>query len=430
MLETYNLADDYVDAAAEQSLIAAVAARPSLYWKLLDLLPSAAFAAEAAAWEAVTGAIQQERVPQLAQTWPAAIDAEAVATQLADLFLRRQIASAHERSAQALRDRTRPARDVAGLLEEEAGRIQAAVRELRECQLQWGTDLAAAVLSEAETRRRRREETGKAVMGISTGLTRFDEMTNGLTAALYVLAGAPGMGKTTLAVQLAVHAAYQGVPTVYVTYENSPSNIILKAVCARARVPASSVERGFGEPAKLQVAAYEMRGALQHLAVVEGTSRLKVSEVRARAFQVMNRFQAERCLIVFDYLQRAAHAGGYADVRHNVSAIAGDLRDLANRLGSPVLALSSQNRSGGNYGANDGDTANGSARLDSLKESGDLEYGADLVAFLKRSAKRTAAEPARAVDLVIAKNRHGDIGSIPLIFKADVGVILEEARGR
>ena len=103
----------------------------------------------------------------------------------------------------------------------------------------------------ADAEARQREQTGKAVMGISSGLPRFDEMTNGLSAALYVLAGGPEMGKTTMAVQMVVHAASQGVPVVYVSYENSPSNIVLKAISARARVAASAVERGYRRPCEV-----------------------------------------------------------------------------------------------------------------------------------------------------------------------------------
>jgi replicative DNA helicase len=89
-------------------------------------------------------------------------------------------------------------------------------------------------------------------------------------------------------------------------------------------------------------------------------------------------------------------------------------------LQSPILALSSQNRSSGAYG-----NGGGSAALDSLKESGDLEYSADSVLFLKRS-ERAVQDPARAVDLVVAKNRYGAADmTLPMIFRPDLGRLRE-----
>ena len=66
--------------------------------------------------------------------------------------------------------------------------------------------------------------------------------------------------------------------------------------------------------------------------------------------------------------------------------------------------------------------------LDSLKESGDLEYAADAVLFLIEALERQVLPPARAVDLVVAKNRQGDIGKIALIFRPDLGTLREERR--
>jgi replicative DNA helicase len=94
------------------------------------------------------------------------------------------------------------------------------------------------------------------------------------------------------------------------------------------------------------------------------------------------------------------------------------------QLRSPVLALSSQNRAQGNYGH-----GKGAAALDSLKESGDLEYAADAVLFLTAAdaTEQHVVPPARAVDLTIAKHRHGEIGAVSLIFRPDIGTIREEA---
>jgi len=108
-------------------------------------------------------------------------------------------------------------------------------------------------------------------------------------------------------------------------------------------------------------------------------------------------------------------------VRERVDMLGGLLRELAQGLHSPVLALASHNRSAGNYG-----NGKGTAALDSLKESGDLEYAAAVVLFLTEAQERCATPPARAVELTVAKNRHGDTGKVGLIFRPDLGTMREE----
>jgi replicative DNA helicase len=128
--------------------------------------------------------------------------------------------------------------------------------------------------------------------------------------------------------------------------------------------------------------------------------------------------------VVVDYLQLWAKVAedlrGNFSVRERVDMLGGLLRELALGLRSPVLALASQNRSAGNYGS-----GKGSAALDSLKESGDLEYAADVVLFLTEAQERMATPPTRAVELTVAKNRHGDTGKVGLIFRPDLGTMRE-----
>jgi replicative DNA helicase len=234
------------------------------------------------------------------------------------------------------------------------------------------------------------------------------------------------MGETTLALQLAV-AATKEVPVVVVTFEHAPANLTLKLLCARAGVNLRDVQRGYADLAKLRRAAETWEPVAQRLAVVEGSSQLTVAQVRAQARRAMRQHQGERCLVVVDYLQLWAKVAedlrGNFSVRERVDMLGGLLRELALGLRSPVLALASQNRSAGNYG-----TGKGSAALDSLKESGDLEYAADVVLFLTDAQEHLATPPARAVELTVAKNRHSETGKVGLIFRPDLGTMREKAR--
>jgi replicative DNA helicase len=343
-----------------------------------------------------------------------------------DLHQRRLLAAIQERLAQALFDETTPATDIVVLLEEETLRAHSALRNTTAGRLQWASALLPQVLADAEARRLQREATGSAVLGVPTGFAQLDNILSGLNEGLYLLAGAPGMGKTTLALQVAA-AATTDVPVVVVTFEHAPANLTLKLLCARAGVNLRDVQRGYADPAKLRAAAEVWEPVAQRLAVVEGSSQLTVAQGRAQARRAMRHHQAERCLVIVDYLQLWAKVAedlrGNFSVRERVDMLGGLLREMALGLHSPVLALASQNRSAGNYG-----NGKGTAALDSLKESGDLEYAADVVLFLTEAQERMATPPARAVDLTVAKNRHGETGKVGLIFRPDLGTLREEAK--
>jgi replicative DNA helicase len=259
-------------------------------------------------------------------------------------------------------------------------------------------------------------------MGILTGISKLDELLNGLEPGLlYVLGGGPGVGKTTFALQVSVKALLAGVQVFYVTYENSPSSLILKAVCARAGVPARDIERGIAHASQLanfKTAASELQPVMQGLITIGGNTSLQMGEVRAKIVKTRrSSIEHPSCLVILDYLQRAAMTQGYEETRRNVSSLVGQLRDLANYLQSPVLALSSQNRAKG-YASRD---------LDSFKESGEIEYTGDTAMFLN-SSERSAVPPGVAVELTVKKQRFGPLGSVQLIFRPDIGVFRDEEK--
>jgi replicative DNA helicase len=425
-MHTYRLVDDFVDAGAEQALLASLVNITSLYWELLDLLTPDIFPTLADTWQALVLALETDQSPNIPADWLPALDPYATAHRLVDLHQRRLLAAAQERLAQALFDATTPATDIVTLLEEETLRVQAVLRNDTAGRLQWASALLPQVLADAEARRQQRETTGNAVLGVPTGVAQLDSLLGGFTEGLYLLAGPPGMGKTTLALQIAA-AATRDVPVVVVTFEHAPANLTLKLLCARAGVNLRDVQRGFADLAKLRMAAEDWQPVAERLAVVEGSSQLTVAHVRAQARRALRQHQAERCLVIVDYLQLWAKVAedlrGNFSVRERVEMLGGLLRELALGLHSPVLALASQNRSAGNYG-----NGKGSAALDSLKESGDLEYAADVVLFLTEAQERLATPPARAVELTVAKNRHGETGKVGLIFRPDLGTMREEAK--
>ncbi len=286
--------------------------------------------------------------------------------------------------------------------------------------------ILADVLASAEGWRAERERTGRPATGLPTGIPRLDKLLGGLEQGLHLLAGPPGVGKTSLAFQIALRVAREA-PVIYVSFENSTSSLLLKGLCARGGLDSVAIRRGRGDLEALSTAAAELAPSLERLTLVEGDASVSVAHLRGLARRARERFGAQPCLIVLDYLQLMAKVcrdlRGLSETRLKVDTLGGELISLAKRLSSPVLALSSQSRAAGNYGRGGGDAA-----LDSLKESGDLEYAADVALFLTEDRERNLNPPARALDLTLRKHRNGPTGKVPLVFLPDRGTFQEEAR--
>lgn len=420
-----HLADDFIDATAEAGLIAAIAADRPLFFRVADQLPPGAFTGEAGAWEALREAIEADKPFAVPDGAEPAGNIEAAIERLAELHRRRQLADVIEGAAQGLADNTKSARDVATALEDDASRISSTTRDGQVGAIQWVADLVPDLLADAAARRQRQEETGRPCLGIRTSIGRLDTMLGGLNPGLHLLAGAPGVGKTSLALQIAMSAARE-IPVVYITYENAPANLALKALCTKAGVGEQDVRKGWADVAKLERAAAEWTQIADRLALIDGHPDLEVADVRARVLQAMHRHQTDQALVVIDYLQLMAKASnGLRDlgtIRERVERLAAELRAMVTRLNVPVLAVAAQSRQA-NYA--DG---KGNAGLDTLKESGDLEYGADTVLILhgaKDRAGTPAMDPFRDVDLTVAKNRHGPTGKVELVFDPVRGVLTE-----
>jgi replicative DNA helicase len=417
--ERYDLQSQYIEPELERRLLAACAAEPEVLRTCAGRLTPDAFPAEQEAWLALAAAAQTgagiEPLP-----WTPSAEPLEDAARLADLLARRHVAALLETGAGALHGE-KPGAEVLADLERLAGAARLALQVDRAGCLQWGTDLLAGVLETARERRAERERTGRSILGIPTGFPALDNALNGWMPGLHLLAGAPGMGKTSLALQVALHACKQpDTSAVYVSFENSLQNLAEKALAAQARTSSQHIARGMADLAALQAAGAALRPALARLALLEGTPGLTVGTIRGAALEARRR-HGGRVLVVLDYLQTAARGRGQ-ELRLAVGDLLLELRGLANSLEVPVLALASQNRAAGQYG-----NGGGSAALDSLKESGDAEYSCDTALFLKPGEKRTVSAGARAVDLVISKNRNGPSGlSVPLVFRPDHGIFREE----
>jgi len=431
-MQTYREAAEFTAPDLEAGLIAAIRYNPALYWETRDLLPTDPLDAFAVHWKPFhdlataieDGAGFHAREAELPLPLAGELDGaspapdpHAAAQALGELYQRRSMAGFLQEGLTRQRDGETTADLMEWILEKGAA-VQESIAATRPGGLVWGADLEHLVMGLAK-KALASKESGRATLGTPTGLADLDRTLNGLNPGLYVLGGAPGVGKTSLALQWAMKAAEE-VPVVYVTYENSPSNLTLKAIGRLAKVPPADVERGQADLAKLQEGAAAFGNIAHRLAFVEGNQRTTTAYIQGQARQAMARHGARRCLVIVDYLQRMAHASGYGTLRENVSALTLGLRELATRLDSPVLAISSLSRGVNNY-AHPG--------LEALKESGDLEFTADVVLLLGKREEALGNGRRRMVDLEVAKNRFGEAGGkVGLSFDTALGGFGEEAR--
>jgi replicative DNA helicase len=202
-------------------------------------------------------------------------------------------------------------------------------------------DVRARAL-EAQAARR----AGRQTAGIPTGLPGVDRRLNGLrNGCLYVLGGAPGVGKTTLALQFACHAAAEmGRPVLYVTFENLPENLVLKAVCRLGGVSPTAVERGVDQGGAFLAGIEAFARLAPRIAFVHGSNLGSLLDLEEQARQITTPNGAGPSLIVIDYLQRMAYRQGLATLKENLSALALGLHEVAGRLHSVVFGISSLSR--------------------------------------------------------------------------------------
>lgn len=251
------------------------------------------------------------------------------------------------------------------------------------------------------------------VTGITTGFVDLDKKLAGFNRSdLIILAARPAMGKTALALNMAVAAAEKsGVAVGIFTLEMSRQQLATRMLCAEAMVDASRVRTGHLDVhedwRKLTRAAEK----LADLPIeIDDSGGLTISSLRSKA----RRLRAKRPdlgLIIIDYLQLMQGQGGPKESRENaVSGISRGLKLLAKELDIPVVALSQLNRTLENR-------PNKRPQPSDLRESGSIEQDADIILFIYRDEVYHEDSPKKGLaEVIVAKNRAGAIGDVTLTF--------------
>src|ERR1043166_2956558 len=252
------------------------------------------------------------------------------------------------------------------------------------------------------------------IRGLSTGFAKFDEMTGGLHGGeLFILAARPSMGKTALALNIAQHVATNPrmrKPVAVFSLEMSSSSLLTRLLCAAARVDQHKFRAGYlnaDERRKLQVALADLTESPLFL---DDTAGGNLVDVHAKLRRLKS--QHGLSLVVIDYLQLMSSRGRSENRNQEVSAISRGLKLMAKDLDVPFLVLSQLSR------ASETRPGDHKPQLSDLRDSGSIEQDADLVGFIYREEvyKKDREDVKGLADLIIAKQRNGPIGTVPLRF--------------
>lgn len=294
---------------------------------------------------------------------------------------------------------------------------------------------------------------GGHVAGLTTGLERLNAKIGGLHPSdLIILAGRPGMGKTSLATNIAFNVAKRyirdqaaqieksvGAPVAFFSLEMSADQLATRVLSEQAEISAEQIRMGKISNAEFNSFARAAQ-ELENLPLyIDDTPGLTIAALRTRARRLKR--QKGVGVIIVDYLQLLQGSGRNSDANRvqEISEISRGLKTLAKELNVPVIALSQLSRQVEQR-------ENKKPVLSDLRESGSIEQDADMVWFVYREeyylnlvspkaasveAGDTAVEVTafeewklkmerahNRADLIIAKQRHGSTGTIPLKFES------------
>lgn len=247
------------------------------------------------------------------------------------------------------------------------------------------------------------------ISGIPTGYADLDKKTSGLqNSDLVILAGRPGMGKTSLGINICQHAAIREKKKVAVFSLEMPlEQLTLRIIASEANISNTSLRAGDVSDWRKLYEAWEK--ILSASLYIDDTPGITVPEIRSKC----KRLQAQTGLdlILIDYLQLIRSVGRIENRQQEISQISRDLKLLAKELAIPVITLSQLNRSPDKRSDN-------RPLISDLRESGAIEQDADIVMFLY---KRETQDPtSNKVVLSIAKHRNGPTGDIDLVFQENI----------
>ncbi len=255
-------------------------------------------------------------------------------------------------------------------------------------------------------------QSGSHISGMPSPFEDLDSLTSGFQKSdLIIVAGRPGMGKTSFALNLCQHLAIrQKTPVGIFSLEMSAEQLVTRLLCSEARIDSNKLRRGYlkaNEYAELAIVAGYLAEAPIYIDDSPGLSTL---ELRAKARRL--KAEANIGMLMVDYLQLVSVNERTENRQQQISLISRGMKALAKELNIPVIALSQLSRAVESRG---GDKR---PLLSDLRESGSIEQDSDLVLFLYRPEvyEGPESENRGKAELIIGKQRNGPTGTVNLTF--------------
>ena len=244
--------------------------------------------------------------------------------------------------------------------------------------------------------------------GLSTGLSAVDQKITGLNKSdLILLAARPGMGKTSFALNVLLHAGkFSGKSVVFFSLEMSREQLATRLISSEAFLDNKKLMTGKLSPDdwdKVTLAST----ALAHTKIyIDDNPSLSVADMNAKCRRI-----EDLGMVVIDYLQLMSSGRRIDNRVQEVSEITRNLKVMAKELDVPIITLSQLSRSP------DKRTGDHRPVLSDLRESGSIEQDADLVMFLYRDEYyNDDSEDKGVAEVIVAKNRHGATDTVKLAF--------------
>ncbi|HEY8633377.1 MAG TPA: replicative DNA helicase [Candidatus Dormibacteraeota bacterium] len=256
-------------------------------------------------------------------------------------------------------------------------------------------------------------ESGQGVIGVPSGFHDLDRMTGGFKDSdLIIVAGRPSMGKTSLALNIALHAALESKKAIAIfSLEMSKEQLTERLLTEQAQIDAQRLHRGLLSEAEYDRVSNAL-GPLGEAAIyIDDTPAMDELTLQLKARQAKMRHNID--LIVVDYLQLMHGRSRGDDNRvQEVSSISRALKGLARELRIPVIAISQLSRA-------PEQRPDKRPILSDLRESGAIEQDSDVVMFLYRPEYYKSDERPGIAEVIVAKHRNGPTGMIELKFRRD-----------
>jgi len=258
------------------------------------------------------------------------------------------------------------------------------------------------------------------ITGLASGFTKLDNLTGGFQKSdLIIIAARPGIGKTSLALNIAAHTAQpttirKPTPVLIFSLEMAKEQIVQRMLCTDAGVSSDKIRQGYLSHGNLEDLFKAAQRLHESTIYLDDTPGISVMELRAKALR-LKAMVPDLGMIIVDYIQLMTGRARAESRQQEISEISRSLKAIARELKVPVIALSQLNRQVEQRGPA------AKPQLSDLRESGALEQDADVIIFIHRPPSKSGQEqiPQKTdniLEIIVAKQRNGPTGLVELAF--------------